>query len=199
MQVAFVTSSSCCAFYFTSIVSALGHGLDVPKQIPFPDHCFGFKLVHNFHRSTGCYSCRQTHISSLGNCTAPWFVQQRIWLKSKNHYHDETKEQRDEYLFSVSDPTGVSWVTIIIYTVNENMCGMLYTESLAKEVRRRMIRFKQKCKQGSWSHLSLLLEDDPHGLYSLAEVFQIRIYFKFCAAELVYFVVFFLFFFFLNV
>ena len=26
------------------------HGLDVPKQIILSDHCFGFKLVHNFHR-----------------------------------------------------------------------------------------------------------------------------------------------------
>jgi len=120
MQVAFVTSSSCCAFYFTSIVSALGHGLDVPKQIPFPDHCFGFKLVHNFHRSTGCYSCRQTPISSLGNCTAPWFVQQRIWLKSKNHYHDETKEQRDEYLKS---PVLGLWKSITIALYDMRRCS----------------------------------------------------------------------------
>ena len=35
-------------FLFTSIVSALAHGLDVPKQIILSDHCFGFKLVHNF-------------------------------------------------------------------------------------------------------------------------------------------------------
>ena len=26
------------------------HGLDVPKQIILSDHCFGLKMVHNFHR-----------------------------------------------------------------------------------------------------------------------------------------------------
>ena len=27
-----------------------GHWFDVPKQITLSDYCFGFKLVHNFHR-----------------------------------------------------------------------------------------------------------------------------------------------------
>jgi len=38
--------------------------------------------------------------SSLGNCSAPWLPQQRIWLKSKNHYLKETKEQRGRILKS---------------------------------------------------------------------------------------------------
>ena len=43
------TTGSIFIFIITSIVSELGHGLDVPKQIILSDHCFGFKLVHNFH------------------------------------------------------------------------------------------------------------------------------------------------------
>ena len=68
--------------------------INVPKQITLSDRCFGFKLVHNFHKSDALPAVKPP-FRPWGNCSALWLPQQRIWLKSKNHYHDETKEQRE--------------------------------------------------------------------------------------------------------
>ena len=81
---------------FTSIVSASGHGLDITKN-NLSDHCFEFKSVHNFHRPYALPAVKSP-FRPWGNCSAPWFPQQQIWLKSKNHYHDETNEQQTNFL-----------------------------------------------------------------------------------------------------
>ena len=104
-------------FLSTSIVSALGHGLDVPKQITLSDHCFGFKLVHNFHRPDALPGVKPP-FRPWGNCCTPGFPQQRIWLTSKNHCHDETKEQRGR----ISPVLGV-WKSITIAFYDMHRCS----------------------------------------------------------------------------
>jgi len=55
--------------FFTFIVSAPGHELDVPKQITLSDHCFGFKLMHNFHRPDALPAVKLSISSRLGEIT----------------------------------------------------------------------------------------------------------------------------------
>ena len=88
------SSSSSSSFPFYIHCVRTGRGLDVPKQITLSDHCFGFKLVHNFHRPDALSGVKPpSPFRPWGNCSTPRFPQQRIWLKSKNHCHDESKEQ----------------------------------------------------------------------------------------------------------
>ena len=102
-------------------MSTLAHGSDVPKQITLSDHCFGFKFMY-FHRSDALPVVNPTSspFRPYENCSVPCFSQQRIWLKSKNHYYDETKEQRDEFLKS---PVLGLWKSITVAFYDMHRCS----------------------------------------------------------------------------
>ena len=69
-----------------------GRGLDVPKQITLSDHCFGFKLVHNFHRPDALPGVKPP-ISSLGELLYSMIPPAGDLVKIQNHCHNETKER----------------------------------------------------------------------------------------------------------